>query len=231
MIVLHPSVTFREVETDQSARKWVGVSNKVREGLEGDGDDSSEKAGGITNVDEEDEIDDITLSCESVTLSPMASLQPCPLVFFRHSYGDENVFRFLWLQLPYRVMPLELVPNEDEVKAVDSIKTDELANAVANLSVVTLQDWIPPSGVNAKGWALATLSGKRLFCVLTVTESDTRPEGKTGVDVATIQFRGDDEAMVNLVGAEGAISEVISLLTSNQWCCTDARGLKLKASC
>jgi hypothetical protein len=236
MIALHPSVTFREIETDQSARKWVGISNKINEGSEGDDEDSSERAEGGThnrrpldNIDEEDEIDDITLSCESVALSPMASLQPCPLVFFRHLYGDENVFRFLWLQLPYRVKPLELVPNESGVKAVDLPQTDELANAVANISVVTLQDWIPPSGLYAKGWALATLSGKRLFCVLTVTESDTRPEGKSGGGMATFQFRGDDEAMVNLIGAEGAISEVISLLTSNQWCCADVRGFKLKS--
>jgi hypothetical protein len=228
MIALHPSVTFREIETDQSARKWVGSSNKASEGSECDDEDSSEKAEGGTNVDEEDEVDDITLSCESVALSPMASLQPCPLVFFRHAYGDENVFRFLWLQLPHRVMPLELVPNEGGAKAVDSPQTDELANAVANLSVVTLQDWIRPNGVHAKGWAFATLSGKRLFCVMTVTESDTQPEGKSDIGMATFQFRGDDEAMINLIGAEGAISVVISLLTSNQWCCPAARGLKLK---
>jgi hypothetical protein len=186
--------------------------------MEGDNDDSSEKGLGGTNFDDEEEIDDITLVCESVSLSSMASLQPCPLVFFRHAYGDEYVFRFLWLQLPHRVKPLKLVPNEARVEADISPQTDELATAVANLSLVTLQDWIRPSGVHTKGWAFATLSGKRLFCVLTVNESDTLTEGKSDVGIATFQFRGDDEAMVNkLIEAESAISGIISLLSSNQW--------------
>lgn len=218
MIALHPSVTFREIETDESAMKWVRSSNKVNEGTEGDNEDSSEKVLGRTNFDDEEEIDDITLSCETVLLSSMAFLQPCPLVFFRHAYGDEYVFRFLWLQLPHRMKPLKLVPNEAGVKTDNSPQTDELATAVANLSLVTLLDWVRPSGAHAKGWAFATLSGKRIFYVLTVDESDSQTEGKSDVDIATFQFRGDDEAMVNnLIGVESAISGMISLLTSNQW--------------
>ena len=201
-IMLHPSVTFRELDADHSSEKWVN--------LEGDKGGSTENAEAKANAEEEDETLDITLLGEPIALSTMVALQPDPLVFFRDGLGDESVFRFLWLQLPYQVAPLELEP----VDKVGASPDDELADAVAKLSMVTLQDWIEPTANQANGWAFMTLCGKRLFCVITTsTDSDE-------AETATLQFRADDEKLVKYL-VDDRLAGVIGALTSEKWRCAE----------
>jgi len=209
ILTLHPTVTFREADADQSTLKWVGKNAAGTEGSADDTENSTERAELERALDDEDDVLDVTLSFESTPLSPMATFQPCPLVFFRHAYGDEKVFRFLWLQLPHQTTPLNLVPNpEAKMK-----QTDELGDAIAKLSLVTLKEWVQPSGLKAKGWAFATLSGRRLFCVMTIT---TEAEG------ATLQIRADDEGLITcLTEAKSTLANVVTALTSDRWRCED----------
>lgn len=202
VVTLNPSVTFRETDGEQSVLKWVGKN--------GDNGDSEEDAKKDTEKAEteltfdEDNILDVSLSCETVSLSSMASLQPDPLVFFRDAYGDESVFRFLWLQLPYRSMQMKLVPN-DHVDAPR--EKDELADAVANLSTVRVQDRVRTSEDKVEAWAFSTLSGQRLFWVIV-----------SAAEEATLQLRSDAKDLLqSVMGSKSTLVDMVAALTSNHW--------------
>ena len=212
MIALHPSVTFRDTEGEQVAPKWVEKTDDSAEGTE----TFTEKVGAdITTVDEGDGIVDVTFSCESIPLTFMATLQPCPLVFFRYAYGDESVFRYLWQQLPYRSTPLKLIPN---VKPEMTSQTDELADAVGKLSSVWLREWISSMSTKMKGWAFSTFSGYRLFCVMATSGNR---EGKFQAEEATLQIRADDKGLINYAMSEKTECGIVAALTSNHWRCED----------
>ena len=217
-ITLRPSILFREVEGEQWASRWVGKSVNDISTNENDNGSSGTTAT-ETSLDEGDSVLDVTLSCEPVPLSSFAMLQPCPLIFFRHAFGDEGVFRFLWLQLPYQAAPVKLIRD---APFEPNPNIDELALAVSNLCLVALHHWDEANEANVKGWAFATLSGRRIFCVLSLESNGTSED-------ATLQLRADDENLIkSFMDETNSLSVFVQALTSNRWICDG--GITLSAS-
>lgn len=207
-ITLRPSIVFREIEGEQLATRWVGKSASDIS-TNGNSKGSSGTTANEASLDEGDSLLDVTLSCEPVPLSSIATLQPCPLVFFRHAFGDENVFRFLWLQLPYQAAPVKLFRD---ASSEPNPSTDELALAVSKLCLVALHQWDETAEANSKGWAFATLSGRRIFCVLSMETNGTSED-------ATLQLRADDENLIKSLTETSALSVLVEALTTNRWKC------------
>jgi hypothetical protein len=214
-ITLRPSILFREMEGEQLTSKWVGksvISDNSTNGND-NGSSGTTEPTTETSLDEGDSVLDVTLSCEPVPLSFFAMLQPCPLVFFRHAFGDESVFRFLWLQLPHQAAPVKLIRD---TPSEPNPNTDELALAVSQLCLVALHQRDKPNGANTKGWAFSTLSGRRIFCVLSVEMNDTSED-------ATLQLRADDENLIKSLKEETSVFSIfVNALTTNRWKCDGA---------
>ena len=99
-ISLNPSIVFRALDKEQTCAAWVTADTPAKDGEETSAISVISKFGGEGIDDKEnsgrEEQQNISVSCESIKLSPMIGLQPCPLVFFRNGLGDIESFRFLW---------------------------------------------------------------------------------------------------------------------------------------
>jgi len=126
----------------------------------------------ITDYEEEEAPEDIVLVGIPVPVPIMICLQPCPLVFYRgDSCADPNAFRFLWLSLPHRVPPLDLIRQRQLTNGIlngrrvaeEEAGTVEGAGCVlASISSLYL------SGGNdspIQAWSFSTWVGKRLLCI------------------------------------------------------------------
>ena len=123
--------------------------------------------------DEEDEIRDIRFGGETVRLSPLILLRPCPLVFFRGRVGDRAAFRFLWSAVPFHVPTLRLCPTGD---AGCGDESDGWADGLHLSMASTMLGlcWAAKLNSNPRvvgldsGWAFAGRRGERLLCLLSV---------------------------------------------------------------
>jgi len=221
-IELHPSVTFREMESEHPAPKMI--EQEVQHEMKGSesknsGDDDEETDPGMsrdgsladdTIVGVDDDNMDIVFQGEPVRLSPMVGMHPCPLVFFRDGRGDVDVFRFLWYQMPHRLPEMMLLPV---VPRSIGVTKDEYASSVADSSVVTVLEPIGTFGWSTKGWAFMTLSGNRLLCLLVEMGSL-----ETGGITNMLYFRSDDETLfLSLMGSDVARRSVVAALTAHRW--------------
>ena len=128
---------------------------------------------------------DITLPCQSTSISPITSLLPCPLVFFAGlnqreanvGLGDAASFNLLWQGMKYQKnIPLEM--NDQEV-----------TNNVDKRGCVLLD-----KDNQTKGYAFMVPNGCRIFCTLQ----------ESGGDVNNLCVRSDSSALLEaLVGMEG----------------------------
>jgi len=190
-LLLQPSVTFREVEQESTTHKWVSG------------------AGGSVDVADDDEDDnnettmDITLPCQSTSISPITSLLPCPLVFFAGldrceadvGRGDAASFNFLWQGMKYqKTIPINVSMNDQDV---------------TNRRGCVLLD----KDNQTKGYAFMVPNGCRIFCTLQAS----------GGDVNNLCVRSDSSALLEtLAGKESiqttflkfVLGESVSIATS-----------------
>ena len=207
-ISLNPSIVFQALDKELPCATWVTADTQAKGGEEGStasGSGSSKVGGEIIeekkdSVDE-DEKQDILVSCEPMKLSPMTGLQPCPLVFFRNGLGDIESFRFLWTRMPYQLTPFKIVAdsNYDETSY-----TDHDARRLAILSNVKFEGNPIQGGMVTQLWAFISPKGKRVMFIL--GEQD-------GEDSKTLHVRGDDkQLLLCLVGTSSSRSALISAL-------------------
>lgn len=187
-IVLRPAVTFRSVEYEPPYNRWVGTNEGGDESVHGEDDGST--ASNSQHEFEEEESEDIAFDMDPFALSPMAGLQPCPLVFFRGS-PDISAFRFFWTRMAFQVPPLKLL-----VKAGASKEIQDAGGRLAALAQVRFDG---TNGIQ-KGWAFMSMGGKRVLCLLTATASERH-----------LHIRGDDSSvLLSLSGSVRALEQVVA---------------------
>lgn len=202
-ILLQAAVTFRDMEQESSTHKWVSG---------GERDDTHALTGeGAYIMDDEDEaIVDFTINCEPVTISPIASLQPCPLTFFGGiqrcvpdvGLGDTAAFRFLWstmifsCKISFVLKSSQIGENGGPRSLVDPKK-----------GCVILDD-IDGKGNNSShttsGCAFFTPDGNRILCTLAANSEEK--ESKTSSllvrsdsFIALLSFVGTPELQVSFL--------------------------------
>ncbi len=116
-----------------------------------------------TNRIQEDDTVDITLVGDSVRVSPILMLHPCPLVFYRDCCGDEVPFQFLWTSMIHRLPPI-LLSKKSLTQKHDESKTYFLLTTHISKLTVTAMDRHNDAAFTA--WAFQSWYGHRLFCIL-----------------------------------------------------------------
>ncbi|CAB9521264.1 expressed unknown protein [Seminavis robusta] len=220
-VVLHPTIVFRNVREEKHIGEFVGGSggtkmkrrNSTSSVASQKGEDDfqvSTKEKGSGFDDDQVEYENVSLSAEAVELSPLLGLQPCPLVFFRDSWGDLDTFRFLWFRMPSAVPPIKLDPK---VSAFDTGFTmsgqedeetgDLMGRTVGESSSLLFEGEAIPGGFATKLWAFMSLAGDRVMCVMTETENNT----------ICLHLKADSKQLLfTLVGAATSRQAVVSAL-------------------
>lgn len=212
--VLVPSISYRNVEVEpiEAGAKWVGdkksslsgdASTTTGGGESKSGEDdfqvtTSDKANRNKGEDLNTEL--VTLPGESLFLTPFIGLQPCPMVFFRDSWGDVTTFRMFWFNMAHHVAPIRLHESSahHEVSPIDE--------RIATMSRLRFRGEAIPGGVASKLWAFTTLSGSRVYCVLAENE-----QGKSSSQ--TLHIRGDDKRFLfSLIGSKSSRDLVVATL-------------------
>jgi len=162
---LQSSVTFRELEQESTTQKWVS----------GGGPDS-DNAIPSEAMEEDEAMLDITLPCKPITISPIASLLPCPLVFFvglshcepNLGRGDTASFEFLWHCMENCQCTLPFVIPNAQMEG-NSIRT--LADAKKGYVILTSST---ANGIDPiTGCAFVAPDGSRIFCTHQVKGGDS----------------------------------------------------------
>jgi hypothetical protein len=209
-----PSIVYLNVpvEPEDSGIKMVGASDgetsTVNKGSRNGEDDfqvtrsdvgaSNAFQGGAANV---------RLVGESLTLPPLIVCQPCTLVFFTDRRGDIDSFRFLWFRFPHHLAPIRIVarPLTSNTRQINPI-----TQKIAEMSSLDWEGEAIPGGVAVKLWAFVTLSGDRIYCIL--TESD----GPNSDVQRTLYIRGDNpQLLFSFVGSNESRQSVVSSLLPN----------------
>lgn len=218
---LHPSIVYRSMEEEAPYATWVAADTNDADGEASVASAASQKSAsksldGSSKGDleeekkesssEKDEKQHITIPGDSMQLSPMVGLQPCPLVFFRDGCGDIDTFRFLWSRMPCQTPPLKvaLLPNGDSLQ----VSFDTLR--LAAISMIRFPGESIPGGYVTKLWAFMAFNGKRVLFVMAQSEADT---GKNGSKDKTIHVRGDDKDLLScLTGTFTARRHLVAAL-------------------
>jgi hypothetical protein len=211
---LVPSVVYRNVpvEPEEAGVKWVGEKPSECEGSTVEGESKSgEDDFQVTSSDgtksfkgENAEIENVRLIGEPLTLPPLILCQPCPLVFFTDRCGDADSFRFLWFRFPYHLAPLKVVAQAEQPAMREP---NPITRKIASMSSLTWEGEAIPGGVATYLWAFMTLSGQRVFCVLTESDSPNSESQQT------LYFRGDDQSVLySLVGSKTSRGSVVASL-------------------
>jgi hypothetical protein len=211
---LVPSVVYLNVpvEPEDTGVKWVGEKSSVgensavnRDTKNGEDDfqvTSSDVGtanafqGGTSNV---------RLIGEPLPLPPLVVCRPCPLVFFTDRCGDIDSFRFLWFRFPYHLAPLKLI-SPTSLPGIHNIHP--VTRKIGEMSSLTWEGEAIPGGVATKLWAFMSLSGFRIFCVLSESDSPNSP-----IPLKTLYIRGDDQSLLfTLIGSKESRDSVVSSL-------------------
>jgi hypothetical protein len=213
-IVVLPSVVYRniEVEADEAGGKWVGDKPPGGDGSTAGGESNSGEDDFQVTIDsgaksgEEKETDNVCVPGEPMVMSSLTGMQPCPLVFFRDSWGDVDTFRFFWFRMPYQLSPIRVVPLSGDQDSATS--ADSMGKKVCEMASLTWEGEAIPSGFATRLWAYMTLSGQRVFGVL--AESDSEDADKP----TALYLRADDRSLLfSLVGSKtGRAAFVAALL-------------------
>lgn len=203
-----PSVVFRNVSEEADD---IGVTLIGENATDGEGNAAEQQNGEddfqVTKSDESKsfkeagmESKNVRLIGEPLTLPPLIVCQPCPLVFFNSRCGDLDSFRFLWFRLPFSLAPLTIVDQSDQSANPTTRKISTMASLMWEGEAV-------PGGVATNLWAFQTLSGHRILCVL--TESET-PEAQSEQNLF---FRGDSKPLLfSLICSKEARDSVVSAM-------------------
>mmetsp|Transcript_6087 Transcript_6087/g.9334 ORF Transcript_6087/g.9334 Transcript_6087/m.9334 type:complete len:1294 (-) Transcript_6087:52-3933(-) len=236
-VKLHPSVTFREMDSELAPIKLsVLVPVKDDEDVDSDenpcndeedrtnaDDTTTDDAFSVDEDGGEDEKTDITLAGDPLHLSPMVGLQPCPLIFFRNRKGDINTFRVMWHHMHYRMPAVPLYPNRTEEQSIGS-SIDQFGVAVGNLSCLIVNENTESSlGTVVKGWAFQTLNNNsHLLCILVLEEHERIDIDRGGPQRFALHFRADDEALLlSVLDSNETRYAIVSSLTGYKWTCLD----------
>eukprot|EP00579_Thalassiosira_antarctica_P017573 CAMPEP_0201946952 /NCGR_PEP_ID=MMETSP0903-20130614/54685_1 /ASSEMBLY_ACC=CAM_ASM_000552 /TAXON_ID=420261 /ORGANISM="Thalassiosira antarctica, Strain CCMP982" /LENGTH=1484 /DNA_ID=CAMNT_0048490071 /DNA_START=99 /DNA_END=4553 /DNA_ORIENTATION=- len=169
---LQASVTFRELERESSTHKWVSG-----------GEPEDDHAMPSEAMDDEDEtMLDITLPCKPITISTIALLQPCQLVFFgglsrcesNLGRGDTASFEFLWhsMERYERTLPF-VVPNAQmEGNATRTLADTKKGYVILSSSTSDKDGSGNPSNL-ITGCAFVAPNGSRILCTHQVEGGDT----------------------------------------------------------
>lgn len=198
---LNPSIVFRALDKEMPHSAWVSTDTQKKDGEETSMTSGGSKGGSVGADDNQSkqQKENVSITCEPVTLPPMIGLQPCPLVFFRDSLGDVESFQFLWSRMPCQLTPFKLVtdpsPEEMPARLYDAMR-------LATISSVKFKGDRRPGGIITHLWAFMNPRGKRAMFVL--GEQD---ENKV------LHARGDDKLLLFcLLGTNASRSTLISAL-------------------
>jgi hypothetical protein len=218
---LLPSVVYLNlpVEPEDAGANWVGEKpvegdNSTVGGESKNGEDDFQ----VTSSDgtkafkgENAETEHVRLLGKPLVLPPLIFFQPCPLVFFTNRCGDPESFRFLWFRFPYQLAPMKIVIQSDEY-ALNNI--NPITQKIARMSSL---DWeygeAIPGGIATRLWAFMSLSGHRVYCVLTESESPN------SLSQQTLHFRGDNQSVLySIAGSQHSRESTVSSLLSGMTC-------------
>ena len=213
---LVPSVVYRNlsVEAQDAGVTLVGeydgvdsdvVGARTKQGSVGEnnsGEDDFQVT--ISNNDSKvfkgTEIQHVRLTCEPVSVPPLIVFQPCPLVFFTDRCGDLDSFRFLWFRFPYQLDAMGIVSSAGKRTKADN----PITRMISKMASLTWEGEAIPGGVATNLWAFMTLSGHRLYCVLTENDDQTQQ---------TLHFRGDDRRVLySIAGSKISREAVVASL-------------------
>ena len=221
---LQTNVSFRDMESETTTLQWIrqpatstkAALSNVAEGDEENAEDDFSTGNGSSSAgfwdseaeaeEEGDELCDMVLAGEPLSIPPSIVLQPCPLVFFGSAQGDESAFRFLWSQLPHSSEPISVTSRNNSAGNNGSGPTAGCAaREIARLSKVDLSD---DTGNSTDGWAFASWSSKRLLCLLTT---------KANLEGA-LYVRGDSNSLIkSVVGSQKDRAMFVSDLTNGRF--------------
>lgn len=232
-IVLHPTIVFRNIaEEPDYAVKVGGGSNsnktlrkssmssvssgsslrqsKSEQHLGEDDFQVSTKEKGTGFSGDQVDSENVCIAADPIELSPLLGLQPCPLVFFRDSWGDVDTFRFLWFRMPHAVPAINVVPKASIKDAgfgltleEDELSGNIICENVAASSSLWFEGEAIPGGFATKLWAFMSLTGERVLCAMTETENET----------LSLHLRADGKHLLfTLVGSREARKAVVATL-------------------
>jgi hypothetical protein len=218
-ITLHPTIVYREIESEPANATWVGGDKKEGSGdsiVSSGSNQSKSKSGDSGALDkegdgeskaEEEENEHISIPGESMKLSPLIGLQPCQLVFFRDGCGDVDSFRFLWSRMTCQIPPLRVAPKSNSA----TVPVSHDALRLAAISTLRFAGESIPGGFVTKLWAFMSMRGMRVLCVMAESDVDS---GNYGSNDKTIHVRGDDKALLCcLAGTSTAREALVSALS------------------
>ena len=222
--VLQTNVSFRDMESETTTLQWirqpatstkVALSNVAEEDEDNDDDFStgheSSSAGFLESeaeAEKGDEFCDILLAGEPLTIPPSIVLQPCPLVFFGTAEGDESAFRFFWSRLPHSFGPIKLTSSNAAGMNEIDLTAGCAAQEIARLSQIDLSV-TGDDGESTDGWAFASWTSNRLFCVLVRDKTDLK---------GALYVRGDSDFLIkSVVGSKKDRSMFVSDLTNGRF--------------
>ena len=194
-VALMPSVVYRNIEdeADEAGGKWVG--DKPASGdasTEGGESNSGEDGFQVTtdkgtNAGAEKATYNVCVPGAPLMMSSLSGLQPCPLVFFRDSWGDIDTFRFFWFRMSHQLPPIRITE-----RLVDEEKLrDRTTEKIAEMSSLTWEGEAVPGGFASRVWAFEAFGGQRVLGVL--AESDN---GEGTSKPMALYLRSDDRSLL-----------------------------------
>ena len=217
-LTLYPSIVYRAMEDEPAHATWVGTDLR-----DGDGDTSVVSGVSQQSTDSKKDIEEekkekeskpgrerrhINIPGQSLHLSPMVGLQPCPLVFFKDGCGDIDTFRFLWSRMTSQIPALKVAAASESETVQVSCDTRH----VAAISMIRFEGESTQGRLITKLWAFIALNGSRVLCVMTESEVDA---DKYGSNEKTIHVRGDDKQLLScLTGTLTARRHLVAALES-----------------
>eukprot|EP00525_Craspedostauros_australis_P001922 CAMPEP_0198120328 /NCGR_PEP_ID=MMETSP1442-20131203/28669_1 /TAXON_ID= /ORGANISM="Craspedostauros australis, Strain CCMP3328" /LENGTH=344 /DNA_ID=CAMNT_0043778963 /DNA_START=1 /DNA_END=1035 /DNA_ORIENTATION=+ len=221
VLSLHPSIVYRDIEVEQASSDWQDEEKKDSDSSKADSTDKGKAASGESggnndnsNKNGDDEVANVVFYGESLRLSPLIGVQPCPFVFFRDGSGDIETFRFLWSRMPHQIHPLRLVKySQSETSADDeNYPVHNDARRIAAISSVRFGGESIPRGQVTRLWAFMSLQGQRVFCVLAHSAEAGSAKSSSGME-PTLHIRSDDVRLMQcLVGTKWARAATVSAL-------------------
>jgi hypothetical protein len=214
-LTLLPSVVYRNVpmEPAESGAQWVGekaggagdastISGSASATGEDDFQVTKSDTAAAALKDGEGQMENVTVPGEPLVLSPLVTLQPCPLVFFRDRWGDLDAFRFLWFRMPNQLPEIPIIERTKSSSML--FEENGMAIKIASISSLTWNGEAIPGGYVTRAWAFATLAGQRVMAVLAESDSDKK---------LALHFRGDDKfVLYSLTGSNSAREAMVAAL-------------------
>ncbi len=184
--------TLREISSEISAYKTIFNGNNEANLYDYDNIDGGD--------DEIDEIADIVIHGEPLSMPSMIILQPSPLVFYRNRLGDQNSFLFLWFSMPHILTDINITPNHNN--STGNVGSNRASRVLASNAMMKVLCDERNGRKIVTAWAFSTWCGRQ---ILVTASSDI---SKTNVDETGISLvvKGDDKDFLRyIVGSQKEI--------------------------